>query len=87
MLTDNQSSILKENQILIGILNPYENKDEMHKDFDRLFPQNKRSNDVKIFVVEFNGVIVFAVTLLIYFEPNHEKQIGYMHDFLFNRYA
>ena len=29
MLTDNQSSILKENQILIGVLNPYENKDKL----------------------------------------------------------
>ena len=29
MLTDNQSSILKEKQILIGVLNPYENKDKL----------------------------------------------------------
>ena len=29
MLTDNQSSTLKENQILIGALNPYENKDKL----------------------------------------------------------
>ncbi len=29
MLSDNQSSILKENQILIGVLNPYENKDKL----------------------------------------------------------
>ena len=29
MLTDNKSSILKENQILIGVLNPYENKDKL----------------------------------------------------------
>jgi len=29
MLTDNQSSILKENQILIGVLNPYDNKDKL----------------------------------------------------------
>ena len=29
MLTDDQSSILKENQILIGVLNPYENKDKL----------------------------------------------------------
>ena len=29
MLTDDQSSILKENQILIGVLNPYDNKDKL----------------------------------------------------------
>ena len=29
MLPDDKSSIIKENQILIGVLNPYENKDKL----------------------------------------------------------
>ena len=29
MLSDERSSIIKENQILIGVLNPYENKDKL----------------------------------------------------------
>ena len=29
MLPDDKSSLIKENQILIGVLNPYENKDKL----------------------------------------------------------
>ena len=29
MLPDNKSSIIKENKILIGVLNPYDNKDKL----------------------------------------------------------
>ena len=29
MLSDHKTSIIKENQILIGVLNPYENKDKL----------------------------------------------------------
>ena len=29
MLTDNQSSMIKDNQTLIGVLNPYENEDKL----------------------------------------------------------
>ena len=29
MLSDEKSSIIKENQIMIGVLNPYENKDKL----------------------------------------------------------
>ena len=29
MLSDNKSSLMKENQILIGVLNPYENKEKL----------------------------------------------------------
>ena len=31
MLSDNKSSLMKENQILIGVLNPYENKDKLQE--------------------------------------------------------
>ena len=30
-LSDDKSSLLKENQILIGVLNPYDNKEKLDK--------------------------------------------------------
>ena len=36
MLQDEKSSILKENQILIGVLNPYDNKDKIRKIYQKI---------------------------------------------------
>ena len=43
MLQDEKSSILKENQILIGVLNPYDNKDKL---------KNLSKNKINIFSLE-----------------------------------
>ena len=43
MLPDDKSSIIKENQILIGVLNPYENKDKL---------ENLAKKKIKLFSLE-----------------------------------
>ena len=66
-------------------MKPYNNKDEMEEDFDRLFPEKKRI--LKIIVAEVEDKIAFAVHLFIKYDPETKQPIGHMHDFLMNRHA
>ena len=60
MLSDEKISIIKENQILIGILNPYNNKEKLEnlaKKKINLFSLRITSKNYKSSI---NGYIIFA---------------------------
>ena len=57
---------------------PYENKDELEKDFNQMFPARKE--DLKIIVVEVDERIVFSICLYI----DEGKGLGYIHDLMLN---
>ena len=55
MLPDDKASVIKENQILIGVLNPYENKDKL---------ENLSKKKINLFSLELLPRITRALSLI-----------------------